>query len=605
VSDLSDLSDLSDVSDVPLSARLYTTIRQFFLGAHRSRPWLIAAVVIGALPYLQAMVATFSGPFTIDDDARQYVFWMMRWGDPALFQNDLIADYFASISPPGFRAVYWCAAKLGIDPVLASKILPVLLNALMTVYAFRLGLRLSGGRVQAAFLGAVGLAFLMAWSHIIISGTPRAFGVALLMAFLFYLARRSTIGLAITGALVALTYPPAAALGLGVLGLTAIRWRGGPRLDLSRATWLPIFCASGIGVAVLTVAALDRKFGPIVTMEQIKTEPMYRAGGGRLPLLTAEGDFRFSACSGHVGVVPIEWCQLAERRPATPILLALLLAALFWAASRHRLRRAAGERTIDWGLMVRFFVAGLILYVVAFIVIPKMHMPARYVVTPLRLVGFLAAAMLGTVLAERALRIAGPVAGRALTARQWAQLSIAALALVGFAALYPLDVSRRNAYPRHPGVIAYLREQPKTALIAGLNPVTSQIPTFARRSVLVAYEYAIPIDLGYITRFRARMHALIAAQYAADPAALTAFFKRYAVTHLVLDPHDLSADGLRSAWWRPEHPTAHARVLAALARGETPALLRFVGPCGVFREKNLVVIGARCVIARTQNERGR
>lgn len=589
------------MSDVPLSARLYTTIRQFFLGAHRSRPWLIAAVVIGTFPYLQAMAATFSGPFTIDDDARQYVFWMVRWGDPALFQNDLIADYFASISPPGFRAAYWSVAKLGIDPVLASKIFPVLLNALMTVYAFRLGLRLSGGRVPAAFLGAVGLAFLMGWSHIIISGTPRAFGVPLLMVFLFYLARRSTIGLATTGALLALTYPPAAALGFGALGLTAIRWRGGLRLDLSRATWLPILCAGAIGVAVLSVAALDREFGPIVTMEQIKTGPMYRADGGRLPLLTAEGDFRFSACSGHVGVVPIEWCQLAERRPATPILLGLLLAALFWAAGRHRLRRAAGERPIDWGFMVLFFVAGLILYVVAFIVIPKMHMPARYVVTPFRLVGFLAAGMLGTVLAERALRIAGPVAGRILTARQWAQLGTAALTLVGFAALYPLDVSRRNADPRHPAIIAYLLEQPKTALIAGLVPLTSQIPSFARRSVLVAYEYAIPLDHGYITRFRARMHALIAAQYAADPAVLAAFLKRYAVTHLVLDPHDLGTDGLSSAWWRPEHPTAHARVMAALARGEAPALLQFIGPCSVFREKNLVVIGARCVIARAKS----
>jgi hypothetical protein len=392
---------------------------------------------------------------------------------------------------------------------------------------------------------------------------------------------------------------------LGVLGLTAVRWRGGPRLDLSRATWLPILCAGGIGAAILAVAALDREFGPIVTMEQIKTGPMYRAGGGRLPLLDAEGDFRFSVCSGHVGVVPVEWCQLAERRPATPILLGLLLAALFWAAGKHRLRGAAGERPIDWAFVIRFFIAGLALYAVAFIIIPKLHMPARYAVTPLRLVGFLAAAMLGTVLAERALRIAGPLAGRTLTARQWAQLGIAALTLVGFAALYPLDVSHRNADPRYPAAIAYLRAQPKTALVAGLHPLTSDIPSFARRSVLVAYEYAIPIDLRYITRFRARMHALIAAQYTADPATLTAFLKRYAVTHLVFDPHDLGSGGLRSVWWRAEHPTTHARVSAALARGETPALLKFVGPCGVFREKTLVVIGARCVIMRTQNVGGR
>jgi hypothetical protein len=584
-----------------LGLRLYAAIRRFFLGANDPRPWLIAAVVIGSLPYLQAMIATLAGPFTIDDDARQLVFWMARWRDPALFQSDLIADYFASVSPPGFRAAYWLPAQLGIDPVLASKIFPVLLNALMTVYAFRLGLVLSGRRLPAAFLGAVGLAFLMAWSHVIISGTPRAFGVPLLMVFLFYLARRSTLGLTLSGALVALTYPPAAALGLGALGLTALRWRGGPRLDFTRATWLPILCAGGVGVAILLVAALDRDFGPIAGMEQIRSAPMFHSGG-RMPLLDARGAIRFNPCGGLFGVLPIEWCQLADRRPAAPALLGLLLAGLIWAAGGLRVRGPPGERPVDWGPIVRLLLAGAILYGVAFILLLKLHVPSRYALTPLRLIGLFGATLLGVLLAERGLRAAGPAAHGRLTGRQWAQLGLTALTVVSFAALYPLDVSRRNVTPRYPAILAYLRGQPKSALVAGMHAMTSDIPAFARRRVLVASEYAIPIDRGYIARYRTRAHALIAAQYAAEPAKLVAFLRRYRVTHLVLDPKALTAAGLRTVWWRREHAAAHRRAAAALARGAVPALRSFVKPCTALKERDLVVITARCVIARAAGE---
>jgi len=579
-------------------ARLYTAIYRTFVGTVEARPWLIAALVVGSLPYLQALIATLSGPFTIDDDARQLVFWMVRWGDPALFRDDLIADYFASVSPPGFRAAYWLPARLGIDPVLTSKLYPITLNAVMTLYAFRLVLLLSGGRVPAAVLGAVGLAFAMAWGHMIISGTPRGFGVALLMAFLFYVAGRWTLGATITGALVALTYPPAAALGLAALGLTVFRRRGRAKLDLSRATVVRILCAGGLSVTILLAAAFDRDYGPIATMEQIKSEPMYRAGG-RLPLLDAQGGFRISACGGLLGILPIEWCQLANRRPAAPVLLAILLAALIVAARGVGRRGPPGARPVDWGPPARLFVAGIVLYGVAFVLMLKLHVPSRYAVTPLRLLAFPSLILFGVLLAERALRSAGPASASGLTGRQCALLGLAALTVASFATLYPLDVSRRNVTPRHPAILAYLGSQPKTALVAGMHGMTSNVPSFARRSVLAASEYAIPHDLGYITRYRARADALIEAQYAADPAVLAGFLKRYRVTHLVLDPAEITADGLERVWWRREHATAHRRATQALARGDRPAMLRVIEPCTVFREGALVVIAASCILERT------
>ncbi|MDH3234999.1 MAG: hypothetical protein OEQ29_15880, partial [Alphaproteobacteria bacterium] len=426
----------------------------------------------------------------------------------------------------------------------------------------------------------------------------------LLMVFLYQMARRRTVGTTLAGALVALTYPPAAALGLGALGLTLIRWRGKPSLDLSRATVLPVACAGSLSVAILLVAALDREFGPIASMEQIKSEPMFRSGG-RMPLLDERGTFRISVCGGLFGVVPIEWCQLLDRRPAAPVLLGLLLAGLIWAAGGTAARAPPGERAIDWGPIVRLLLAGAILYGAAFILLLKLHVPSRYALTPLRLVGLFGATMLGVLLAERALRAAGTAARNGLTRRQWAQLGLAAFTVIAFAALYPLEVSRRNVMPRHPAILAYLREQPKSALIAGMHAMTSSIPSFARRRVLVASEYAIPIDLGYITRYRARAHALIDAEYTADADRLVAFLQRTGVSHLIVDPAELTALGLKTVWWRREHRTAHGRVTAALARGARPALLRFIGSCTVLKEGSLSVIAAKCVTETARRDQRR
>jgi len=52
----------------------------------------------------------------VQDDARQHVFWMQRFLDPALFPRDLIADYFQSVAPAGYTAIYQMMAGVGINP---------------------------------------------------------------------------------------------------------------------------------------------------------------------------------------------------------------------------------------------------------------------------------------------------------------------------------------------------------------------------------------------------------------------------------------------------------------------------------------------------------
>src|SRR4051812_46546763 len=91
------------------------------------------AIVCATLALRQA----FSSEYVLADDVRQHVFWMFRFVDPGLFPNDPIADYFQSVAPPGFSALYRLLAACGIDPLLASKLIPFALGLLTAAYFFR------------------------------------------------------------------------------------------------------------------------------------------------------------------------------------------------------------------------------------------------------------------------------------------------------------------------------------------------------------------------------------------------------------------------------------------------------------------------------------
>ncbi|MEB3229790.1 MAG: hypothetical protein VKJ64_02185, partial [Leptolyngbyaceae bacterium] len=70
------------------------------------RFWWGASLLIALIYALLALNQAIADPLVVQDDARQFVFWMQRWHDPTLFPNDPIADYFESVTPWGFKGLY-------------------------------------------------------------------------------------------------------------------------------------------------------------------------------------------------------------------------------------------------------------------------------------------------------------------------------------------------------------------------------------------------------------------------------------------------------------------------------------------------------------------
>ena len=56
--------------------------------------WLFISIIVSILFGCAGLKLSFESAYTIQDDARQYIFWMQQFKDSSLFQDDLIADYF-------------------------------------------------------------------------------------------------------------------------------------------------------------------------------------------------------------------------------------------------------------------------------------------------------------------------------------------------------------------------------------------------------------------------------------------------------------------------------------------------------------------------------
>ena len=195
-----------------------------WLDQRSARPWQILLVVLTLLTAVRFLAASFATPFTIQDDARQFLSWMARLRDPGAMPGDLIADYFQSVSPPLFRGVYALFATLGMTPPTASKLLVPLLLLASAIAAWRLASAVAP-RPAATFIVAACIMLVIVHNDSLFSATPRAFLDPLFLIFLDGLIRDRRLQTLIALALLAAIYPAPSLVALTVLGLSCIRWR--------------------------------------------------------------------------------------------------------------------------------------------------------------------------------------------------------------------------------------------------------------------------------------------------------------------------------------------------------------------------------------------
>ncbi|MCC6180135.1 MAG: hypothetical protein IT305_32875 [Chloroflexi bacterium] len=554
--------------------------------------WLGLSLAFGVACGIGGLRHAFAGPYVVQDDARTFLFWMERYFDPSLFPNDLMVDYFSAISPPAYTAINWVGAVVfGVDPFTLNKWIPLVLTIVTTLYAFFISMRLLP--VPAAAFVAVTILNESLWrADAIPSGTPRAFIYPLFLAFLFYVMQRRYVLALCATALLGMFYPQMLTIAGGTVFLALFRWEDG-RLRLTQELPALLLCAATAIVSLAIVAAathLMAPFGPVVT-------------AGEARRMT---EFSFAGRTNFYISNPWTFWITGERSGMFPygfepplIWLAVLFPVLVSNRTRFPL---IGEVGPSMGLLGRVVVASFGMFAAAHLLLFRLHLPSRYTQHSLRMVMSLAVGIVVVVLLDALWGWLRWRYGAVSSRGRWGLAASTALALL-FVVAYPAVLwALGQQFPRtqyfvgrEPGLYKLLREQPKDIVIASLARESDLLPTFAQRSILTGYEYAIPYHRGYYSTISQRTHDLVRAQYTYDGQEVKHFIQKYGVTYWLLSRTAYAPDVLaKDAWIMQTQPEAR-QALENVGLEGLPVVARLSGQCMVYMSTRVVLLDAACV----------
>lgn len=554
----------------------------------RSLFWLGLGLAFSIAYSLIGLKKAFDGDYLVQDDARQHVFWMSRFLDPQLFPNDLIADYYQSIAPWGYKNIYRLAALLGIDPLVFNKFVPGILGILTTIACFIVSLQLLPlplGAFVATLLFNQNL-----WIQgEIISGTARDFVYPLFLGFIYYWQQRSLWGVCLMLLLIAWFYPSLVLICAGVLFWQLWRFDGYlPRL--CRDPKIYFFSCVGLGVAwlvLLPYVLANSEYGPTTTLAQARNLPEFLAGG-RASFFHDDDPWQFWFNASRTGIklpsalIP----QLAYGGLLLPLLLKFPQLFPLSKQINPQITQLRDLLIVAFGW---FFVAHALLF--------RLYLPSRYTTHSLKVTIILAASITWLLVIDAIFRWAIHCQPQSRIKSLFAVsiLVVYLTYLVGFPATLSNFVNTGYQQGEHPQLYQFLQQQPKDTLVASLTSEADLIPSFAQRSILVGREYAIPYHMGYYQPFRQRVVDLIEAQYTPEMATVTNFIDRYGIDLWLLEISSFTPEYLANNRWLRDHSPTTQKALANLRQGNLPAIASLLDSCMVFQDSPYVLLAADCL----------
>lgn len=534
--------------------------------------WFTLTIGFALFYGVLALQKAFRAEYVVQDDAREYVFWMQRFIDPSLLPNDLIAEYFKSITPPGYAAIYQLLATFGIEPLWFSKVLPVGLGLIATIYSFAICLRLFPIPFTA-FASSLILNQSLWFRDDLSSATPRAFVTPLFLAFLYYLIRNQRLGILVTLILQALIYPPLVFITIALLSLKLWHWNSG-KLHL-RSNQL-IFIGTCIvlsAIALIPYALSSAEFAPVITRSQALNMPELHPGG-RHPFFHPN-PWHFWLIGEHSGIIP----------PLMPPLIWFGVLLPLLMQSRFPLIQQISDRI---SVLPQIVYVSLGLFAAAHLLLLRLFFPTRYTTHSFRIVFAISAGIVLTILLDIILRSAQ----RTIT-----KLSIIFVASI-LLLLYPqFSSSFPNTNFRvsnNAALYQFLQSQPKDTLVATLSDEANNIATFAQRSVLFSKEHSLPFHLGYYNQIRQRIIDVMQAQYSSDLTLAKRAIDQYQINFWLLENTTFTPEFLQKTEWLKSFQPAHNTALNNLQQAKTPAISK-LSRCSVFNSDRFTLLDAACI----------
>ena len=573
--------------------------------------WFSLSLTFSVVYAILALQQAFASQYVVQDDARQHVFWMLRYVDPSLFPNDLIADYFQSVAPWGYSSLYRTIAFFGIDPLFFNKLLPLFIGVFTTSYCFGVTLQI----IPLPFSGF--LATLIFNQNIwgkddLVSATPRAFTYLFFLAFLYYLLRKSLLPSLAAIVLLGIFYPQYVFICSGILILRLLDWDGifnwnNKYFRSSQQKHDYLFCAAGLGVAFLVMlpyALKSSEFAPVITVAQAKQLPEFWSGGRTSFFSNNLVNYFLGGRSGIFGRFTFI--------PAT-ICTGFLLPLLMYFPDRFPVLKNVRREII---VLFQILVVSLGMHVLAHLLLFKLHLPNRYTEHSLRTILPISAAIFLTAILQFVLFNFNRNINKNRSVniynffRQLFALIFASFLVIALIFYYPSFIKNfpKSAYKvgHVPALYEFFQKQPKDILIASITEESNNLPTFSQRSILIGREYAIPYHSGYYQKFRQRIIDLTQAQYSEDLNNVKTFIQKYGVDFWLLQtkaftPEYIQKNSLLKQYYRSNLDKDKLVKLTkdkfqSLQQGNIPALSKTVPNCTSAKIQDFIVLDAKCIV---------
>ena len=551
------------------------------------RVWRLCLVVVLIAPIFYSLLdwqQAFSGDWIVQDDARQHVFWMMRYIDPELFPDDLIANYFQSVAPFGYSFLYKLAAYFGIDPLVFNKLVPFGLRTISTYYFFLLCREIFP--IPAGCIVSTLLFNHNIWlKDDIVSGTPRAFLYPFFLAFLYYLSKQALIPCCVAIILLSLFYPQMVLIAIGMLILMLIKWRGWiPNVVNNSKSRFSLICLTVAIVVLLPYAIQTSDYAPVITRaEAIEMAEFHYNGRSNF--------FKDSIVEYIVGRGNGVMISTAVFSPI------ILLSGLFLPLILKRSRQfeLAAKITAKLDTLSKLLIASLGMYILAHIFLFRLHLPSRYTTHSLRITMAISAGITITITLNYLLTEFDKKYSF-IKSKILSSLLVAAILLLTYSNF--LDFYSPTGYKvgEYPELYRFFQQQPKDIVIASLSKEADNLPTFTERSVLVSREYAIPYQLGYYRPFSTKVKDLITAQYSDRLSTVRQFIRQYNISYWLIEDESFDLEYVEKNRWLKQYEAEHRQAISILKSDRTPVIQVRIDDCQILTEGKYKVINARCLL---------
>ncbi|MGB3402782.1 MAG: hypothetical protein WBA77_08825 [Microcoleaceae cyanobacterium] len=546
--------------------------------------WFNLSLIFASIYAILSLKQAFEQPNLVQDDARQHVSWMLRFVDNNLFPNDLIADYFQSVAPAGYTTVYRIAAFIGINPLVFCRIVPVILTLISTVYFFWFCLELLPIPLTG-FVGSLLLNQVMWLKDDLASGTPRAFIYPIFIAFLYYLARQSILGTGISMILIGLFYPQYIFVASGMLILRIIYKPSLSNIKISLTGLVTAF------IIILAYAMKTSDFGPAITRAEAMQSLEFFPNGRSMFFHANPLDFWLTG--RRSGMFP--------KSLLTPVTQCLGLLLPVFIAIRSTFTLAHSITVKIW-ILIQLLISAVTMFFIAHGMLFRLHLPSRYTGLSLRLIITTATAISIVILIDFILIKLASWKSTKLSLFQFlkSSLSIGLMGVILASLLfYPSWVPFFPLVKYKEGeaveVYRFFQQQPKDIMIASLSGEVNQIPTFAKRSILVGREYMIPYQVGYYRQMNQRLVDLMNAHYSPNFQEVKEFIQTYDIDFFLMERYAFTPDYFENNDWMLEFE-AGQQAIQQLKAGTIPGLLTTIDQCSAFENQIWIVLDANCLL---------